>query len=114
MNLALFAKLGWRLLTEEDNLWARTIAAKYMNTKLDIGNIRKRQGVSHIWQGLAKVANVIKLGARTAVRNGHNTKFWTDVWCEEVPLREIAVSEVPDEDLHACIADYWDAEGGWN
>lgn len=29
MNMALLAKLGWRLLTEPDKLWTQTLTAKY-------------------------------------------------------------------------------------
>ena len=28
-NLALMTKLGWRLITEKDRLWAKTITSKY-------------------------------------------------------------------------------------
>lgn len=63
---------------------------------------------------MAKAADVLRAGTRIAVRNGRNTKFWTDKWCEGGTLLEVAQKPIPEHDLHAWVEDYWDAEKGWN
>uniref|UniRef100_A0A2N9GFF2 BED-type domain-containing protein n=1 Tax=Fagus sylvatica TaxID=28930 RepID=A0A2N9GFF2_FAGSY len=51
-NKALLAKLNWRLLDENDSLWARTIRAKYWpNGPISDCSLRQRNG-SNNWRGL--------------------------------------------------------------
>lgn len=63
MNLALLAKLGWRLITEHNSLWAKVMGAKYMHARHEVSNFIAKQEASTTWKGLTKAACIIEKGA---------------------------------------------------
>lgn len=52
MNMALVAKLCWRLLTQSESLWASTVIKKYGYDLTDPVNFCHKQRASHIWRGI--------------------------------------------------------------
>ena len=70
MNLAFMAKLGWRLIAEEENLWAQVILSKYVKGRVDISKLVKKKGTSHAWKGIASTEDILLKGVRTRVYNG--------------------------------------------
>ena len=47
MNLALMAKLGWRLLKEKGSLWAKVLTSKYTKGEINPAKLIKRQHASN-------------------------------------------------------------------
>jgi hypothetical protein len=47
----------------------------------------KPNGGSQFWQGIMKVRQKFKWGAKFIVNNGENTLFCEDVWIGEIPLK---------------------------
>ena len=47
MNLALMAKLGWRLISEGDILWAHILVSKYVRGAINLDKITKKNGSSN-------------------------------------------------------------------
>ena len=49
MNLALLAKLGWRLISEKDHLWVRMLIHKYIRGKVSFSKLVRKQTSSNVW-----------------------------------------------------------------
>lgn len=50
MNIAFMAKLGWRLLTEQEALWAQVLKTCYMKKGMGIDNICPARNDSNAWK----------------------------------------------------------------
>ena len=50
MNLALMAKLGWKLILESDGLWTRILASKYVRGNINLDKLTKKNGSSNAWR----------------------------------------------------------------
>lgn len=77
MNQALLAKLGWKLSTNEQALWARIIRAKYLNE------------------------------TNFLVRNGTTARFWMDTWLGTKQLIHHATSNLSVPELQSTVNQYW-------
>uniref|UniRef100_A0A2N9GG55 RNase H type-1 domain-containing protein n=1 Tax=Fagus sylvatica TaxID=28930 RepID=A0A2N9GG55_FAGSY len=84
-NLALLAKLNWRLIDEKDSLWAKTLLAKYCPD-----------------------------GIRWVIGNGHSTSFWHDTWVGNEPLREVIHGPIPHLEESFCVVDVIEGVGVWD
>ena len=42
MNLAFMAKLGWRLLSTKNELWAQILHSKYVKGNLEVSKVKKK------------------------------------------------------------------------
>ena len=78
MNLALMAKLGWKLILESDSLWARILASKYVRGDINLDKLTKKNGSSNAWRSISSTTNLLKRGERIIVCNGLNTLFLRD------------------------------------
>ncbi|XP_019197165.1 PREDICTED: uncharacterized protein LOC109191032 [Ipomoea nil] len=63
MNLAFFAKLGWRLMQNEESLWSRVFNAKYAITGADCSNWRQRR--------VKTLSSTKELGSKSEVAEIH-------------------------------------------
>lgn len=68
MNWALLAKLAWRLLVDEGNVWVEVIKAKYGVRREDGAHLRMRQRVSQILKGILWETELLRGGL-----NGRST-----------------------------------------
>lgn len=74
MNMALLAKLGWRLLQKPNSIWSRIMRAKYGGNVEDVTIFEAKQNASHIWKGMVWSSKLIKRGLRWLARNRNWTK----------------------------------------
>ena len=74
-NLALMTKLGWRLITEKDNLWAKTLTSKYMRGEVETAKFIYKKQSSNAWRGIVAAPIFLKKGIRNKVYNDLNTFF---------------------------------------
>lgn len=51
-NSAFLTKLGWRILTEPNALWARVLRAKYCKGRCDVDMFEPKIGMSNVWNGI--------------------------------------------------------------
>lgn len=86
MNRAFMAKLGWRIMKEDNSLWANIFVNKYMGGERDVDKIRKREGASNAWKGIVEGAHTLRHGWKKFPRNEINTIFWLDSWLTDEPL----------------------------
>jgi hypothetical protein len=92
MNSSLLAKWRWKLLTEDNDLWKKVVAAKYGanvfgKVKLDADEYRSFG--SGWWRDICRVDDGLGWFAQVAskkVGNGRNTSFWKEVWLGESSL----------------------------
>ncbi|KAH7529075.1 hypothetical protein FEM48_Zijuj05G0145700 [Ziziphus jujuba var. spinosa] len=78
MNLALIAKLGWKIASGEDCLWTRMLKAKYLQNEMFF----KRN--SWVWQGLIKSRKLIRKGSCYRIGDGSSIDFWNDSWIPDL------------------------------
>lgn len=114
MNVAFMTKLGWRMLTEKDSLWAKVLINKYMGGKRDINSITMKNGASNAWRGIVEGVNTLREGMQKVPRNGKSTYFWNEPWLLKEPLSQHALLNITDEMSKARVADYWKANQGWD
>jgi hypothetical protein len=88
-NLALLAKLNWRVMEDPNSLWAKTLIAKYCPTGIVDERLGTRRSGSSNWKGLKKGHEVFRKGLRWVVNNGQEISFWHDLWVGDRPLRSL-------------------------
>lgn len=90
-NLALGAKLVWKLYENFDSFWAQIMFAKYLNNgpREYIFQISNLPLVLVMWNFICKCRNVILPHLSWIVHNGKKVRFWDEVWNGHTPLRNI-------------------------
>ena len=63
-NLALLAKLNWRVMEDPDSLWAKTLIAKYCPNDIMDERLGTHRSGSSNWKGLKKGHEVFGKGLR--------------------------------------------------
>ncbi|GAU51479.1 hypothetical protein TSUD_413680 [Trifolium subterraneum] len=78
-NEALLAKQGWKILTEQNSLMAKTMKAKYF-PQTQFLQAKKGARSSYIWQDIQQASWILKKGCCWLVGNGQNINIWNDRW----------------------------------
>ena len=78
-NLALLAKQGWRILTNQNSLVHRIFKEKHFakNTFLE-AELGRRP--SYAWRSIMVAREIVGRGLRWAVGNGEKVSIWNDRW----------------------------------
>ena len=75
MNVAFMVKLGWMILQNNNELWARVLRDKYMYHKTNPQDLRNKPGASNLWKGIVKGRDILLHGMRNLVGNGNLHKL---------------------------------------
>lgn len=59
MNVALLAKLGWKMIKFPNLLWARVLRAKYGDP---LATVQKREDISQVWRSILASSGVLQEG----------------------------------------------------
>lgn len=113
MNKAFLAKLAWRMLSEDESLWARVLRSKYASSEGGADGIIHRHNASNAWRGIVEAKPILLTGLRHVAGNGRSIKFWKDVWIEDMPLQNLTGLTADYLDIEATVADYWRPGRGW-
>ncbi|XP_019200030.1 PREDICTED: uncharacterized protein LOC109193611 [Ipomoea nil] len=113
MNISFLAKLGWRLMTEEDSFFARVFRTKYAVPISNPSQWRPKQNMLNAWKCILKSVPAILAGSKHLVRNGKGTLFWQDIWIGDRSLRDVASPQIPDSISQLKVSDYWSNIDGW-
>ncbi|CAN0916841.1 LINE-1 retrotransposable element ORF2 protein [Linum grandiflorum] len=82
MNMAFLMKVAWGLFTRPEELWAKVLLTKYLQST-DNGYVAARtKGFSAVWRGLKRAGPILNNGTQWAIRSGAQTMFWTDRWID--------------------------------
>jgi ribonuclease HI len=113
-NLALLAKLNWRVMEDPNSLWANTLIAKYCPNGIMDERLRSRRSGSSNWKGLKKGHEVFRKGLRWVVNNGQEISFWHDLWVGDSPLCSLVHGplSVWEDSLRVC--DVVEGVSMWN
>jgi hypothetical protein len=113
-NIALLAKLNWRVMEESDSLWAKTLVSKYCpNGIMDEKLVTRRSGSSN-WKGLKIGHEVFKRGIRWVVNNGHDISFWHDLWVGDKPLRSFVYGPLSPLEDSFRVSDVLESVSMWD
>lgn len=64
MSLAFLAKIGWRLINDDDSTWARIMRTKYTNNNLDPDTWLPKANMSNAWKEVLKTIPILKKGTK--------------------------------------------------
>jgi len=88
-NKALLGKWLWRYVHEREAWWKSVVDAKYGSTQDGWCSLDPpgSHGVG-LWKNIRKGWSSFCNHTRLMLGNGSRIRFWDDVWCGEVPLKE--------------------------
>ncbi|GAA0158584.1 hypothetical protein LIER_38688 [Lithospermum erythrorhizon] len=79
MNLALLAKHGWRVATEEASLLYKLLKGRYFRRSSFL-NAKLGATSSIGWRSLLEGRKVLSKGIRWRVRDGKSINIWMEAW----------------------------------
>lgn len=98
-NLALPAKIGWRIITQPNCLLARILTGKYCNNSSFL-RTTPASNISHGWRGILHGRDLLLSHLGNAIGNGESTSIWSDSWiCPDKNLKPIGPVQEKDQDL---------------
>jgi hypothetical protein len=83
-NLALIAKLRWKLLTNTDCLWVHQLLGKYIKYGDFLSSLAPSTA-SWLWKGIQKIKHIISTGACLRVSWLLSSPIWTSNWIPTIP-----------------------------
>jgi ribonuclease HI len=83
-NLALIAKLGWKLLSNSDCLWVNQLQRKYIKYG-DFLSAPATHSSSWLWKGIQRIKPFISAGACLRASRFSSSPVWTTSWIPTVP-----------------------------
>jgi hypothetical protein len=113
-NLALLAKLNWRVMENPNSLWAKTLIAKYCPNGIMDKRLGTRRSGSSNWKGLKKGHEIFRKGLRWVVNNGQEISFWHDLWVGDRSLRSLVHGPLSHWEDSLRICDVVKGVSMWN
>ncbi|CAN0830454.1 Putative ribonuclease H protein At1g65750 [Linum grandiflorum] len=114
LNKAYILKVAWGLMKRPEELWARVLISKYLKQSTNGLVERGTKRITALWRGIKDSWELLSLGSRWSIRDGKETKFWTDSWLDSgiVLAAHARVSALISDDI--MVADICDDAGKWN
>lgn len=85
-NLALLAKQGWQLLTNQSSLSYRVLKARYFpDSDFLNASVSQNDFLSYTWRSITKAQHLIREGCRKRIGNGSSTLIWSGAWLTSEP-----------------------------
>ncbi|CAL8990363.1 unnamed protein product [Prunus brigantina] len=78
-NLAMLAKIGWRIIQYPDSLLATTYRDKYFRSS-DFMSAGGGHGTSWGWKGILQGRKILEVGMRWRIGNEHQVRTCRDKW----------------------------------
>ena len=112
-NIALLAKLNWRLKTETSSLWAKVLNHKNRVDRRPINAYLKLRTCSNTWSAIRKGKAVFKWGSKWVVGRGSQLSLWYDKWLDKVLLRSLILGPFNRGEKNICLKEIANFSG-WN
>ena len=112
-NIALLAKLNWRLMTETSSLWAKVLNHNYRVDKRLTSAHLKLRTCSNTWSAIRKGEAVFKWGSKWVVGRDSQLYLWYDKWLDKGPLRSLISSPLNRGEENICLKEIANFSG-WN
>lgn len=94
LNHAFIAKLGWKILSDPNNLWVRKIREKYLTDSTFFGNNSKSK-YSFIWKKILSQRELLRKDIR-----------WMDKWASYCSLIEILDTNPSQVNINDKVSDF--------
>lgn len=108
------AKLGWKILTNDSNLWTKIMRVKYWHSTTFFETVAKPSN-SIIWTHILAQRHIIHKVIRWKVgNNGHSILFWLDNWCAPISLLELTHSNSQLLNLDLKVSHFILANRTWD
>ena len=88
-NLALLAKLNWRMYKKKEALWANVILKKYCSIDRRRSRNLDKLPASSNWKAIKAGFQTFADGICLGVGNGTRIRVWTNCWIRGKSLREL-------------------------
>ncbi|KAM1398237.1 hypothetical protein ACFX2I_015708 [Malus domestica] len=108
-NLAMLAKVGWRLISNPGSILARVLQAKYYHSSSFL-DAPVGRGTSWGWKGILQGRKILKAGVRWRVGDGTCIQIGKDPW---LPIPRTFRPTSRHEEMPIFVADLVDMEGMW-
>ncbi|KAJ8763316.1 hypothetical protein K2173_001454 [Erythroxylum novogranatense] len=115
VNNAFGMKVCWELFTKPTSLWVLVLASKYkFDNEAGLNPIQPNSS-SPLWRLVCKNWDDMMTNVAWIVENGKHVRFWEHIWVPglDLPLIELAVSQVPDSMRFHVVASFMIALGEW-
>jgi hypothetical protein len=80
VNLALIAKLGWKMLTNPDSLWVAQLKGKYLHSKSFLSLPSFSFSFSWLWKDILNSHSFISKGACNLIHSSSSLPIWSSPW----------------------------------
>ncbi|KAK9991108.1 hypothetical protein SO802_026093 [Lithocarpus litseifolius] len=113
-NIALLAKLNWRMNQEKDALWSKVILRKYCSADRRRSTEPDKLPASPNWAAIKLGFHTFAQGICWGVGNGARIKVWSDYWVKGESLRELVEGPLTRHETEMVVADMMCNGGqGW-
>ncbi|CAN1170687.1 Putative ribonuclease H protein At1g65750 [Linum perenne] len=115
LNRAYMTKLAFIFMQDSDRLWVRLLQGKYFSVTADGLARRNPNSRSSVWKGITRDWETMVRGARSAIRNGKDTMFWTARWIDSGErLIDLLVDANAEIQIDDSVADFVNIDGQWD
>lgn len=102
---AFIAKLGWKVLTEDNSLCVKLVRNKYLKDR-NLFPYKAKTTDSPIWKHILNERDLIRKRIRWKIENGKNISFWDDNWALQTSLSKCPHIITNGRDNNLCVADF--------
>ena len=110
-NIALLAKLNWRLHMEKDAIWSKVLRSKYCSKRRLGARNKDRLPCSRTWKAMKMGMEVFKKGIRWIPGRNSELSLWHDNWTSNGPLRSLIQGPIAAEEEHLKVRDVLRTDG---
>ena len=111
-NIALLAKLNWRIFHEKDSLWVKTILNKYWSRARRNSRDPGKLPCSSVWTAIKVGFPVFEKGVCWNARTNSKLQFWGSKWMKVGSVRELIEGPLTQSKTELTVANVFQ-EGRW-
>ena len=113
-NIAMLAKLNWRLYQENDSLWAKVLLSKYCSRQRMKVRDPDSLPCSPTWKAIKVGFPVFEKGVYWSVGSKSTLNFWESKWVKGCSIREQIAGPLSPQDASLIVADvFHDGQWAW-
>ena len=111
-NIALLAKLNWRLYKEKESLWARVILQKYCSSSRRNSKDPDKLPCSPCWVAIKEGFPIFEKGVCWSASKNSKLNFWGDKWVKGNSLRSLVEGPLTQDEAKLTTDDMFQ-DGSW-
>jgi len=116
MNIALIAKIGWRVLHDISSLLVQVVRKKYkVGLIQDQSWMVAKSNWSSTWRSVGiGIREVVYPGYSWVIGDGRQIRFWRDKWLSSTPLLDEVIGDLQEGYESQMAHDLWNDGAGWD